>query len=194
MTSRTPPHPNSYAIPDSPVFAGEYPFSVDPPAALDKLRRFLDAGITSFIDLTEEGELDPYERVLREEAARRGVEVEYRRLPIPDMGVPSRERMAEILDAIDDACRRGRTVYVHCWGGVGRTGTVVGCHLVRRGMRGDVALREVAALFATMSPEKRRANPRSPEVEAQRRFVREWLDGSSPDETTDDPGGGDRVR
>ena len=29
----------------------------------------------------------------------------------------------------------GRKVYVHCWGGVGRTGTVVGCYLVRQGER-----------------------------------------------------------
>jgi protein tyrosine/serine phosphatase len=28
----------------------------------------------------------------------------------------------------------GRNVYVHCWGGSGRTGTVVGCWLRRHGL------------------------------------------------------------
>ena len=36
-------------------------------------------------------------------------------------------------------------VYVHCWGGIGRTGTVVGCWLVRHGMTGDEALAEFAS-------------------------------------------------
>ena len=31
-------------------------------------------------------------------------------------------------------------MYLHCWGGVGRTGTVVGCWLVRHGRTGDEAL------------------------------------------------------
>jgi len=36
--------------------------------------------------------------------------------------------MHEILDTIDAALSAKRIVYVHCWGGVGRTGTVIGCH------------------------------------------------------------------
>ena len=48
--------------------------------------------------------------------------------------------MVEILDAIDDDLAVGHNVYVHCWGGVGRTGTVVGCWLIRHGYAtaGDV--------------------------------------------------------
>ena len=34
------------------------------------------------------------------------------RLPIPDLDVPTTERMREILDS--NALARGRTVYVHC--------------------------------------------------------------------------------
>ncbi|MBA3406233.1 MAG: dual specificity protein phosphatase family protein [Gemmatimonadaceae bacterium] len=37
----------------------------------------------------------------------------------------------------------GHSIYVHCWGGVGRTGTVVGCYIVRHGRTGDDALGEV---------------------------------------------------
>ena len=42
--------------------------------------------------------------------------------------------MTRILDDVDAALADGGAVYVHCWGGIGRTGTVVGCWLVRHGL------------------------------------------------------------
>ena len=39
----------------------------------------------------------------------------------------------KILDRIDAALYDDQNVYVHCWGGSGRTGTVVGCWLLRHG-------------------------------------------------------------
>ena len=42
--------------------------------------------------------------------------------------------LKHILDEIDGAILNGKTVYVHCLGGIGRTGTVVGCYLVRHGI------------------------------------------------------------
>ena len=53
------------------------------------------------------------------------------------MDVPrSQQQTAGILDAIDKALEDGKNVYVHCWGGIGRDGTVVGCWLVRHVMTG----------------------------------------------------------
>ena len=43
---------------------------------------------------------------------------------------------------------RGNAVYVHCWGGIGRTGTVVGCWLVETGGAGDDVLEAIKALRA----------------------------------------------
>ena len=173
------PHPNCYRIPGSRVIAGEYPFHPDRTKAHAKLRGVLDCGVTTFVDLTEQTEfLTAYEPLLRREAAQRGHEVAFHRLPIVDNDVPTPRRMAEILGCIAAAEEAGHTVYVHCWGGVGRTGTVVGCYLVRKGLTGEEALAQVRSLFATMSPSKthKHRHTGSPQTETQREFVRRWAE------------------
>ena len=54
--------------------------------------------------------------------------------------------MSRILDDVDAALADGRTVYVHCWGGIGRTGTVVGCWLMRHGLDEGDPIRRIATL------------------------------------------------
>ena len=78
------------------------------------------------------------------------------------MGTPTEGQLIRILDDIDDARASGGTAYVHCWGGVGRTGTVIGCWLVRHGLdRGD-AVATIAALCAGPSLPRDRLPRRQP--------------------------------
>lgn len=174
-TSR--PIPNSYWVIPGRFVAGEYPGAVDSGAAADKVRAVLAAGIDYFLDLTEQGELLPYRFIAEEEARRLGRNVEWVRHPIADVSVPrSPGEMAGILDVIDSALAQGRNVYLHCWGGVGRTGTVVGCWLVRHGRTGDEALAELRELWRDV--EKIRYRPVSPETRKQREYVRQWAEPS----------------
>ena len=137
----------------------------------------LDAGINHFIDLTEQGELKPYVAVAEEVARSLGLTIGYERHPVADVSVPrSPEHMASILSAINDALDDGKTVYVHCWGGVGRTGIVIGCWLVRSGHTGDAALRQIAEWWQGM--EKVSRKPVSPETCEQRAYVRSWTEPS----------------
>lgn len=173
------PFENCYAVPDCALLAGEYPFHKEREPGRARIRALLDAGVSVFIDLTEAGEyrLQAYETTLREEAESRGVDVAYHRLAIRDMSVPPRAKMRRILDAIAAANARGRKAYVHCWGGAGRTGVVVGCWLRERGLTGDDALARVGELFATM-PKSRTPEHRygSPQTDEQREYVRRWPD------------------
>lgn len=168
------PIPESYWVRPGQLLAGEYAGARLAGLARRKIRRLLAAGISSFVDLTQAGEarLPPYEPLLTEEAARLGRSAAYLRAPIRDMGVPTAEELSATLDYIDAALDSGRRVYLHCWGGIGRTGTVVGCHLVRHGLTGAEALALIARLRAR-TPDGGR---RSPETEAQRAMVLGWAE------------------
>lgn len=169
-----PPRPdkNCYWLIPGKLLAGEYPGHYTDDAARKKVSRFLEAGVDFFINLTEAGELYPYDDIAQQEAAKRGLTIEHRRMSIMDLNVPNREHMAAILNTIDDAIAAGRTVYVHCWGGIGRTGTVIGCYLVRHGMTGNEALNEIARLWQNMAKQDR--FPHSPETEIQIDYIRYW--------------------
>ncbi len=169
------PTPDSYWVVPGRLLAGEYPGAKAEAEARPKLRRFLDTGVTFFLDLTEAGEpLSPYAPLLQEEAAGRNVVAEHNRMPIPDLSNPSRAQVVRTLDAIDAAMAAGHCVYVHCWGGIGRTGTIIGCYLVRHGMTGRQALAEIARLRQD-TPDGRRP---SPETTEQQDRVRDWPVGA----------------
>ena len=59
-------------------------------------------------------------------------------------------------------------------GGIGRTGTVIGCHLVRHGYDGEQALAQLAYWWESV--EKSNRSPRSPETNEQVNMVRDWVE------------------
>jgi hypothetical protein len=170
------PMDGAYWVRPGRLLAGPYPGDRFGGRARSRLRRLLRAGVTFFLDLTEEGEygVPPYaDLVQKQAAAARQRSVEHRRMSIPDMGTPTVDEMARILDAIDTALAAGHVVYVHCLGGIGRTGTVVGCHLARHGMAGQDAMAQIARL--------RQGTPggwqHSPETMDQYEMVLAWAVG-----------------
>lgn len=171
------PFDGCYRIND--VFmAGPYPAIRNDAYTEIRLRALLDAGVDAVVDLTESYESARYgqsgigyESPFRTLAAERGRQVEYRRFGFQDMSVPDPEFMITILDAIDDAHARGRRVYLHCWGGVGRTGTVVGCWLARHGhAAGTDVLRAINRLRG-FDPHR---HLESPQTREQREMVVRW--------------------
>jgi predicted protein tyrosine phosphatase len=168
------PIPESYWVISGRLLAGEYPALgiLSDQTRRTQLDAFLQAGFDTFIDFTDLDETLPYEPLLREEASLYSLQVEHLRFSVGDYGLPSLEGMRATLDAIDDALARGRKVYLHCYGGIGRTGTTVGCYLARHGRTGEQALAQLAEWWQTVP--KHIFHPNSPETLAQKAFILNW--------------------
>ncbi len=171
------PLPNTYWVEPGTLLAGEYPATRARGDALQRLQQLHDAGVTVFIDLTEADELPEYYSYLPELTVRSPVQ--HRRFAIPDHDLPTTpDVVRRTLDAIDAALARGDCVYVHCRAGIGRTGTIIGCYLARRGLIGEAALQRLAQLWKQNA--RSREWPSSPETDAQADYVREWREKSPP--------------
>jgi hypothetical protein len=156
------PIPDSYWVVPGRLLAGEYPGAPTEEEARRRLALFREAGISSFVDLTEEEEgLAQYSPALWAGAR-------WARFPIRDGGCPTPSELRATLDRVEAELARGEAVYVHCWGGHGRTGVVVGAWLVREGLSGREALARLADLRRQLPEADRRP---SPETRAQRELV-----------------------
>jgi protein-tyrosine phosphatase len=78
--------------------------------------------------------------------------------------------MTDILNNLDTLLENGEVVYLHCHGGVGRTGLTVACYLVHHGLSGESAL----AQLTNLRKDTPNAWKRSPETDEQWRFVLDW--------------------
>ena len=162
------PHGNTYWLWAGHVLAGEHPAKEGEEQLFEKLQLFALAGITHFIDLTS-----PADPVKTYQPLGGAVRINH---PITDFGVPSPLQMQSILQSIQSALSQGGKVYVHCKGGIGRTGTVAATWLTEQGLDNEQALALLLQKWQSM--DKRFEEPHTPETEAQRQFVLAWQKSS----------------
>ena len=169
----TLPFERSYWVIPGKLMAGEYPAAPDETESYKKLDGLIRVGIKTVINLTEENErnqngikLFDYTTYLTS----KGIEVH--RKPIKDVSVPAKDEMDEIIELIEKSLMDNKPVYFHCWGGVGRTGTVLGCYLLHKKMAGKDNVFEVIDYLKRSTSISHR---QSPETEEQKNFVISYM-------------------
>jgi Tyrosine phosphatase family len=88
------------------------------------------------------------------------------RFPIRDVSVAAdHESVERLVRGLLERSQAGENVVIHCEGGLGRTGTIAGCYLALFGHAADAILRRLV---------ETRRDPKCPETEEQRQFIRDF--------------------
>ena len=174
----------TYWVVDDMLLAGAYPGRPKPAEHRKRIRSLFDSGMRTFINLQEEDETNNsgkpfvrYDNELRRLAGEHEQRIAHLRFPIPDGETTSIDRMRCILDAIDLSLSADRPVYVHCFGGMGRTGTTVCCWLLRHGLASPQNV--LQRLTQLRQADVERADWKAPENAAQENFVLSWAERPS---------------
>jgi ADP-ribosylglycohydrolase len=177
MTSTPVPHSGCYWVVPGKFLAGNYPGEKEVAKARLKLGGILDHGVRTFINLMQPEDRNhsglpftPYADIADTLASEQGFTVTHQTFPIQDQGIPDTKTMDAVLEFIDASLRQDRPIYLHCWGGHGRTGTVVGCYLIAHGLATKDNFVEVIAQLRKHVP----THIPSPENSKQRDFVRAY--------------------
>ncbi|BDA45071.1 probable cyclin-dependent kinase inhibitor 3 at C-terminar half [Coccomyxa sp. Obi] len=94
--------------------------------------------------------------------------------PITDLDIPTPEQVRELIGEIERRVQAGEVLYVHCWGGRGRAGTVGACLLAQLyGLDAEQALARVQRAYNTRGE----LGYGSPETLQQVNFVKAFVNG-----------------
>lgn len=168
----------AYTIIPGALYAGEIPSSINDDELERKIQTLYELGVTHIVNLTEVNETNFKAIPLRQYAQyaeayyeQKGCEITCLRYPIRDLDIPTITQMRTTIEALNSILKEGGCAYLHCWGGIGRTGTVLGCFLLQN------EILDHTTAISYISFLKRNTNIRnrmSPETIEQCDFVRYW--------------------
>jgi hypothetical protein len=179
--NKIPPIPftRSYWAVPGKLLAGCYPGDINPKSMEARIEGLVRCGVTLVVNLMEEDETDhigrpflPYLPLLLKKSQAAGRVSGMKRHAIVDMSIPTIPGMQDILKTIQAEISHGGTVYVHCWGGKGRTGTVVGCYLQAHGTETAGSVLQTLKKLTAHASESFWPTPQTQE---QSSFVLNWM-------------------
>ncbi|MFQ5712840.1 MAG: dual specificity protein phosphatase family protein [Candidatus Scalinduaceae bacterium] len=133
------------------LIKGEIAGMARPDSTINDFKRLKKKDIEAIVSLTEPS----LDKGLIEEF---GFEVKH--IPVEDFSTPRIEQIEDFLEFAEKIRAVGKKLVVHCDGGMGRTGTMLACYLVSKGINAAKAIEIV-----------RKKRPNSIETEEQKEIV-----------------------
>jgi len=108
----------------------------------EDFRSIKEQGVSKIYCLQEEDELQYLggETIKQREDSLSELGIELIHSPIGDFRVPTPEQAKRLSKMIMNDVIGGKSILIHCMGGLGRSGTIAACALVHYGLKADEAI------------------------------------------------------